>query len=196
MEGSPDTLTALVKQDHDFKTLITDSLDRLEPLIWKYYCEANDYDSIESPGFGKGYTEVLDVWSRFLKACHILRTQKGMTIIHVAHSTISKVDDPKIGTYSRNDIRLHKKANDLMQDDCDAIIFVNKDASLVKEDEGFGKTSKRTEGGHKVFMYCVGKPRHVAKNRYKIPDELLYEEEEGFSALADYLPIETEEEEG
>lgn len=187
-----EVMTALVKQDHNFQTLITDSLDRLEPLIWRYYCEQQGYDTIESPGFGKGYTEVLDVWARFLKACHLLRDKKGMTIVHVAHSTITKIDDPKLGTYSRHDIRLHKKANDLFQDDVDAIIFVNKDASLVKEDEGFGKTSKRAEGGHVVYMYCVGMPGHVAKNRYKIPAELIYEEGKGYEALEPYLPT-TEE---
>lgn len=187
-----EVLTALVKQDHDFKTLITDSLDRLEPLVWKYYCDQNNYESIESPGFGKGYTEVLDVWARFLKACHILRTQKGMTIIHVAHSTITKVEDPKLGTYSRNDIRLHKKANELMQDDADAILFINKDATLVKDDEGFGKTTKRAEGGNVTWIYAVGMPGHVAKNRYEIPDELIYEKGKGFEALEPYLPVSKE----
>lgn len=188
-----DRLAALVKQKHDFKTLITDSLDRMEPLIWDYYCRENNYDSIESPGFGKGYTEVLDIWERYLKACQILRREKGMTIIHVAHSTVAKFEDPKAGSYSRYNSRLHAKANNLVQDDVDAILFVNQDISLVKEDEGFGRESKRAEGGHVTWIYATGKPGWVAKNRYDIPDELIYEKGEGFAALVDYLPIEAEE---
>lgn len=187
-----DRLAALVKQDHDFKTLITDSLDRMEPLIWQHYCEENNYESIESPGFGKGYTEVLDLWERYLKACQILRRDKGMTIIHVAHSTVAKFDDPKVGPYSRYNSRLHTKANNLVQDDVDAILFVNQDVALTKEDEGFGRESKRAEGGHITWIYAAGKPGYVAKNRYGIPDELVYEEGEGFITLEPYLPIEVE----
>lgn len=184
-----DRLAALVKQKHNFETLIIDSLDRLEPLIWEAYCEDNEYHSIEEPGFGKGYIEVLDYWNRLVNACNMLRNKKNMTIIFIAHSTVTKFDDPKAGSYSQYNSRLHKKANDLIQDDVDAILFVNQDVSILTEDEGFNKKSKRAAGGHHTFIYCTGKPGHIAKNRFDMPDEILYEKDEGFEALEPYLPI-------
>lgn len=183
-------IAALIKQDHDRETLIIDSLDRLEPLVWKELCERQGYDSIEDAGYGKGYIEALDTWQRLLNGLHQLRMKRNMNIILIAHSSIGKFDDPKTGSYSRFDSRLHRKANDLMQDDCDAILFINQDVAVVTEDEGFNKQSRRGEGGNVRWIYATGKPSHVAKNRYGMPDELVFKEGEGFAALVPYLPIE------
>ncbi len=188
-----EAIHTLTKGKHDFETVIIDSLDRLEPIIWKHVCDEQGYDSIEDPGYGKGYIEALDAWQRILNGLHMLRMKTGMTIVLISHSTVTKFDDPKTGSYSRYDTRLQRKANDLIQDDCDAILFVNQDVAVVTEDEGFNKSVKRGEGGNVRWIYTTGKPSYVAKNRYDMPGELLYNPGEGFEALKDYLPIEEDE---
>ena len=40
-------LDALVNESHDFKTVVIDSLDWLETLIWKQVCSDNKVPSIE-----------------------------------------------------------------------------------------------------------------------------------------------------
>jgi len=52
-----DALDSLIKEDHDYKTVVVDSLDWLEPLIWEHTCNTSGYKTIEQPGFGKGYEE-------------------------------------------------------------------------------------------------------------------------------------------
>jgi hypothetical protein len=50
-----DALVALGNEAHDFQTVVLDSLDKMEGLIWTEVCETNKWPSIEAPGNGKGY---------------------------------------------------------------------------------------------------------------------------------------------
>ena len=50
-----EALDALLDEDHAYSTVVVDSVDWLEPLIWAEACRRNGWQSIESPGFGKGY---------------------------------------------------------------------------------------------------------------------------------------------
>jgi hypothetical protein len=50
-------ITALGHEQHNSQTVVLDSLDALEPLIWNATCVANNWRSIESAGYGRGYVE-------------------------------------------------------------------------------------------------------------------------------------------
>jgi hypothetical protein len=43
---------ALYQETHNFKTVVIDSLDWLEPLISARLCRDNRWKSIEDPGYG------------------------------------------------------------------------------------------------------------------------------------------------
>ena len=49
-----DALDVLFTQQHDFQTVVLDSLDWLEPLIWQETARINNWGHIEQAGFGKG----------------------------------------------------------------------------------------------------------------------------------------------
>lgn len=77
---------ALFQEAHEFKTLVVDSLDWLEPLIWQDVCQAHKVESIESLGYGKGYVEALTRWRMFCDGITALRDQKDMWVVMIAHS--------------------------------------------------------------------------------------------------------------
>jgi DNA polymerase III delta prime subunit len=181
-------LTALFTQDHDFKTLIVDSLDRLEAMAQRHVCKENKWASIEDAGYGKGYVIAADTLQKFLSACNWLRTKRGMNIVYIAHSAIGRFDDPQSGAYSKYDIRLHKHVNGLFEDDVDAILFINQDVSVQAEDVGFGKAVKRAEGGGWRWIYTEARPSFTAKNRYGMPARVKYDKGKGYEALRPYLP--------
>ena len=114
-----------------------------------------------------------------------------MGVICIAHSVIENVNDPMTASYSRYDIRLHKRAIGLMQDEMDAILFVNQDVSLLQNDAkakaGAGARVRATGGGNR-WIHCTPRPAYVAKNRYGLPDKLEYKKGEGFAVLAPYFP--------
>ncbi len=45
-----DALAALYTESHDFKTVVVDSVDWLEPLVWGRACRDNGWASIEDAG--------------------------------------------------------------------------------------------------------------------------------------------------
>ena len=55
---------ALQTEKHEFDSVVLDSLDWVEPLIWKAVCDEAKVDSIEQAfgGYGKGYVRALDLW--------------------------------------------------------------------------------------------------------------------------------------
>lgn len=188
-EHAIDAMIALHEQEHDFKTLIVDSLDRLEHLAQAHVCKLNKWKSIEDPGYGKGYVIAADTLRTFMDACNSLRAKRGMNIVYLAHSQIVRFDDPQAASYSKYEIRLHKAVTGMFGDDADAILFVNQDVSVQSEDVGFKKTVNRADGGGFRWIYCEARPSFNAKNRFNMPARLKYDKGKGFDALAPFLPV-------
>ncbi|MTH95408.1 ATP-binding protein [Roseibium sp. RKSG952] len=182
-----EALYALADEDHGLGTLVVDSVDKLEALVWAQTCADNKWSSIEDPGYGKGYIATEAVWREFLSICNDLRTRKAMNIVFIAHSSIDRFDDPTAASYSRYDIRLHKRALALFQDEVDAILFLNQDVSVKEEKQGFGKEVKASGFGQR-WIYAEGRPSFVAKNRYGLPDKLLFEAGTGYRQMAAFFP--------
>lgn len=169
-----EALAALASEEHDFKTAVIDTIDALEPLIWNHVCMVNGWDSIESPGFGKGYVEATSMWADLLRATDYLRKAKGMNIIFLGHSDVHKFDPPGMESYSRYELRVHKRAANLLTDDCDAILFMNFRAEIKSEDMGFGKKKTHATGGGTRWIYSESRPAHEAGNRYSLQPEFPY----------------------
>jgi hypothetical protein len=183
-----DAIKTLYTDEHQFKTLIIDTMDRLEPMVWDKTCENNKWKSIEDPGYGKGYVAADELWRKLITGCNMLRQKHGMTIIYIAHSNIERFDDPTSAPYNRYDIRLHKRASAMLQDEVDAILFINQDLTVKATDVGFKKEVRRAEGGGVRWINCAPNPAFTAKNRFGMPDRLLFEPGEGYAQLQPFMP--------
>ncbi len=186
-DGVGETLSALYNEAHDYKTLVVDSLDKLEPWIWQKACEENKWASIETPGYGKGYLAAEYYWQEFIGALNALRLERGMTIVLLAHSVITSVNDPTTVEYSRYDIRLHKRATALFQDEMDAIWFLNQDVTIKADNERDKNSRVRGDGGGNRILFAQPRPAFVAKNRFGMPAKLRIAHGEGYQALAPFL---------
>ena len=51
-----DQLTELYEKEHKFKTIVIDSVDWLERLIWECLCQEKNKENIEDFGYAKGYS--------------------------------------------------------------------------------------------------------------------------------------------
>jgi hypothetical protein len=178
---------ALYEHQHDGKTVVLDSLDRIEPLVWQKTCEARGWENIETPGYGKGYVEADTHWRELIGGMNALRYERGMNIVYVAHSTIATVDDPMTQSYSRFDIKLHRRATGLFQDEVDAILFLNQDV-VIKTDNKARTARTRADGGGHRWIYSSPRPSFVAKNRYGIPDRIEFKKGAGYANLLAYFP--------
>jgi len=167
-----EAIATLIEHEHDYETLVIDSLDHLEPIIWKEVCKTQGIDSIEKLGYGKGYVFALDYWRELMAALNALRAKKGMAVIMIAHTHIRKFESPDSDTYDRYEIKLHKKASGLVQESVDAVLFAKHVVVTKKEDKGFGQTRVRGVSTGERVLCANEKPGFVAKNRYGLPDEI------------------------
>lgn len=180
-----DMISSLYDEPHDFQTLVVDSVDWLEPLVWAEACRLNKWESIETPGYGKGYGAATDLWRQYTDGLNALRNDKGMTIVQIAHTDVRRFDAPDAEPYDRYVIKLHKGAAALLMEHSDGIFFANYRVSTVKTDVGFGVKKGRAVGSGERILHTVERPSHVAKNRFGMKDILPL----SYEALAEYLPV-------
>lgn len=183
-----DALQALATEEHDFQTLVVDSITELEKLVFAEACARNKWKSIETPGYGKGYVEAEYVWREFIDAFNFLRTERQMMVVLIGHAVITRFDDPETQSYSRYDIDLHKRAEALIKREVDAILLIKKDVTIKVEEQGFNKSRATAKGGDSRWIYTEGKPAFAAGNRYSMPEKILYTAGQGFASLASYFP--------
>lgn len=173
-----ESLTALAAEDHPYESVVIDSLDWLERLIWDRVCRDANVSSIEKAdgGYSKGYTHALTYWREIIDLLNDLRAAKNMVVLLIAHTKVEKFEDPESSPYDRYSPRLHKHASALVCEWCDAVLFATRQLRTQSEDAGFGR--KRTiaravgkDGGERILR-AVGGPSCVAKNRYGITEEL------------------------
>ncbi len=171
-------LAELRMEQHDHETVVIDSLDWLERLVWDKLCVQYNVTSIEKVdgGYSKGYTHALSFWREIIDLLNALRNQRGMVVLLIAHSKVERFEDPESSPYDRYSPRLHKHAAALVSEWCDAVLFATRKMRTQSEDAGFNR--KRTiahaigkDGGERILR-CVGGPSCVAKNRYGITSEL------------------------
>ena len=108
-------LTALIKEEHEYKTLVVDSVTALERLFVAHVID-NDPKQPRSinqalGGYGAGLNAVATMHQRLRKACGILNEQRGMNVIFVAHADTENIELPDSDPYTRYSLRLSKKIN-------------------------------------------------------------------------------------
>ncbi|MBP0440659.1 ATP-binding protein [Tianweitania sediminis] len=194
-----DALQSLYQEDHTFRYVVIDSITELQRLIFAETCRRGDEKgnakaNIEDFGYGKGYVYAMRVAQEFVEGLNLLRNDKGLGIILIAHSTVSRFDDPETVSYDRYEIALRSsdKANSdmrgMFEREMDAILLLKQPVVVKTEEQGFNKERARATGGGLVMIHSIGKPAYTAKNRYGIPGEMRYTKGEGYAALSQYFP--------
>jgi hypothetical protein len=184
-----DAMTVLATQEHGFETMVLDSVSELERLVFTEVCTRNKWQTIEQPGYGKGYAEADYVWKEFIDGFNFLRTERNMTIVLIGHAVISRFDDPETQSYSRYELDLHKRAVAALSREVDAILLVKKDVTIKTEGTARNPGRARGDGGDTRWIYTEGRPAFAAGNRFSMPERILFEKGKGFGSLAQYLPI-------
>lgn len=163
-------ILSLHRGKHDFKTLILDSLDWTEPLIWRRVCQQGGKENIEDFGFGKGYVKVDDKWRAIQAMLDKLRLVQAMHIVCIAHAVPVTFDPPDSDSYLRYSLKLHKRAAALWMEWAEMTLFLNYRTTLIDGKDGSGKAKARGTGER--VIYTQERPAYQAKSRWPLPDEI------------------------
>lgn len=166
-------LSELYAEEHTYQTVVVDTLDWLERLIWAEVCRKRGVENIEDVGYGKGYVFALTHWREILDGLTALRNERGMMVILVAHCQVEKFQSPVADTYDRYGPRLHRHAAAMVQEWADEVLFATYKVQTKQVDEGFDRKRTRAVGQAERVVYTTEGPAHVAKHRLPgLPDEL------------------------
>jgi hypothetical protein len=188
LSGVLASLRWLYEAEHQFQTLVIDTLDALEARVLAHVCNENRWQTIETPSFGKGWVAADVEWRRVLGALDHIRRKRGMTVVLIAHSSVERVDDPRAPSYTSYQLRLHRRARALVLDACDLVGFLSTDIHVISEDRGFGHERARADGGSQRYLFVEGRPAFAAKNRYGMPPKIPVDRDFDIGELTKYFP--------
>lgn len=170
-------LTALINEEHQYKTLVIDSVTQAETLFGEYVVESDPKGpkslATANGGYGAGFLSVAALHSRVRKAAQILNERKGMSIIFLAHTESTTIDLPDQDPYSRYELRMHKKSVPAYSDNVDMVAYLRLEVFTT----GDGDRKKAISSGQRIAV-CHTDAAQVSKNRYGIKEPILVNEGE------------------
>lgn len=167
-----EVVAALMTDKHEFKTLVIDSLESLETLIYQAVCKENKVKSIEEIPYGKGYTFAREAVEEFMHELQALRDRAQMNVVLVGHSVVKPFNDPsKNVAYDRFILRLNDKMSSVVKDLADSVFFITY---RVDVHETKGQQKAKAYGSDERVVHTRWGASHDAKSRYPVANEVTF----------------------
>jgi hypothetical protein len=181
----------LTDKNHGYKTVVIDTVNWLEPLVYKYVCENNKYkgkavDDITGFDYGVGYNLAMTQWHRFIRSMDEL-TDYGINVIMLAHPKIKNFKNPKGPDYDRYRPAMYDGAADILMQWSEDVLYAEYEQATYEID---GRM--RGTGTNKRIVHTVDGAAWSAKNRASIPEILPFEWEEYADAVGIGSPATSE----
>jgi hypothetical protein len=179
-----EAIRTLASEKHEYKTLVLDTADWLEPLCWEHVCDTRSdnngkverqqrtegklRESIEAFGYGKGYTVALEEWRLLLSDLETMRAKAGMHVLILAHSQVKQFKNPEGDDFDRYEMKLHAKSAGLITEWSDVVMFARLEMFANKDSK-----TKRIRGQHGARVLNTNPTAaFFAKNRHSLPEAL------------------------
>lgn len=165
-----DQVEVLATQDHNFKTLVIDSITQLHTLFEAEVIASDPKaKSINQAngGYGAGWNAVAEMHRKFREWCGMLSEMKQMNIVFIAHADSETLELPDQDPYTRYTIRLHKKSVQHYSDNVDAVGFIKMQTFT----RGDGERKRATSTGVRIIT-CYPTASHISKNRFGITEDI------------------------
>lgn len=162
-------IDALATDPGDFKTLVVDTLDWLEPMLYDYVVAAAkkpDIKHIEDFGYGKGYVlaqnEARQLIARLDKV-----NAAGMNVLLLSHSQLKTVKNPTGEDYDHFESKINAKVGGIFKEWADAVLFARFEVFTRKD----GLKAK-AYGGDTRVVETTHSAAWDAKNRFGLPEQM------------------------
>lgn len=179
-----DQLKGLMHEEHQYRTLVVDSVTALERMFSLHVVETDPKKprGIQQAlgGYGAGRDAVAAMHARVRKAAGLLAEKRGMNTVFVAHADTSRIEPPDDDAYMRYTLRLHEKSMPAYVDDVDVVGFLKLETFTT----GDGDKKKAISDGTRILI-THATAANVSKNRYGITEPLTVET--GINPLTAYI---------
>ncbi|MDY6275281.1 MAG: ATP-binding protein [Succinivibrionaceae bacterium] len=161
-----ETIQTVAEQDV-CRSLVLDTMDWAEQICVADLLKKYRQTSIESFGYGKGYTYLAEEVQQILRAFDSV-IASGKNAVIVAHAKMRKQELPdEAGAFDRWELKLSRQAAPLVKEWADMLLFLNYKTMVIHTEDG----SNKAQGGKRV-IYTSHHPCWDAKNRCGLADEL------------------------
>lgn len=176
----------LIRSSHGFKTLVLDTVDRIEPMIWRHMLDRDNpkmrdkMETIEDYGYGKGYNVAVDEWRLFCARLDRLRAARGMAIVLLGHSTVRNFKNPEGSDYDRYQPAINDKSAGFLKGWSDIVGFLRFEEGVKEEKK------KRAKGwsSEQRIMHLSRTAAYDAKGRGGMPKQIEVPVENPWAELA------------
>lgn len=178
----------LCDQDHNFTCLTVDTVDWLEAVVNEEAVRQHNstYNSsvktVSEIPYGAGFVTAQNIFkTNILESLDLLRREKGMMIVLLAHECIRRYDNPTTQSYDRYTLKLQENSKGagicaLLKEWADAILFANQETYVSAEVvQGAGKnakTMKKAKTSNNIILHTQESPAFLAGNRFNLPAQL------------------------
>ena len=185
-------IDVLLNEEHEYKTLVVDTVTSLDTIIQKEVletCPKGSSNIMEAHGgFGKALLIVANKHLELIRKCEQLSAKKNMHVIFLAHAGPAKVKPADRDEYFKVTLDMDKVSIGHYARYSDLVALLDR-YTVVSKDEPKAKTGKaqlRLDKGTTRIIKCVHDVTHDAKNSLGITEPLEYDL--GTNPFAPYLP--------
>lgn len=175
-----DAIEALATQEHDFKTVVIDSITQLATIIESEIVAADPKaKSINQAGggYGAGYAAAAEKHRQVREWIGALAYERNMNVVFIAHADTETMDLPDMDAYTRYTIRMHKKSLPHYVDNVDLVGQVRLVTNLRSSGSEEGKRRAISTGEREII--CFPQASSVTKNRFAIAEPVPFTFEGG-----------------
>lgn len=159
-----EAINVLATSDHEYKTLVVDTLNWIEPFLWSFICKRDGKRDIEAYGYSKGYTVANTEWTVFLAALERLQRLKSMHVVLLDHAHVQNYKNPEAEDYGRFTLKTNKVAAGQLREWCDVVLFGAYETQIVEMND-----RAKAFGGSVRIVHTERTAAHDAKNRFGLP---------------------------
>jgi hypothetical protein len=167
-------IQALVNEEHEYESVVIDTLDGLDLLVQAEVCRIGKVDSIEDYGGGwqKGWVKAREIWTKILE--RLQEMSERWNVLLLSHATVKTITDPALATsFDMWRMRLPEKSADIVKQSVDLLLFVNLQRTIAKE------TPKARKGRAIVSddreLWTAPTTGIETKNRFNLPNPMPFE---------------------
>jgi len=180
-------LVYLLKNKHDFETVVLDTIDAMEMLVYRHVCKKNNINSMSDLPYAAAYNQAETIIAKIIDGLNMLRDERNMRIIALAHSHVKLYNNPLGADYDKIKIKLRDKNAELFLERFDIIGYLHIPIYTFNAEKGFGVKKTKGSGGQERVFSCYKNVSFIGKNSYGIDYDIDIPKIKGYDAILDAI---------
>jgi len=171
IDAMRDLVRAARKEDLKYKTIVFDTIDRMEQLVFDHLCAEHDVDQVDEVlgGYGKWVQATIDQLKRFLAGVEAMR-RAGLQPIILGHSQIKKMTPPDQLDYDVYTLKMNMKVAKFVIEQMDVVGFARFDDVVRKAKKG--ETKAKVVSTNKRVLHLQREAAFEAKGGIEMPAKI------------------------